>query len=216
MGKEVINDIASQTQKFKRHYQACKEHINMHRKKYHELNYFTTRQLLFLRKELAAIKNSATTSFPNLQAYALLEKIVPDFHPSTLKDVFLKARIISQNDSYSEVGSDQLSLSGIQEVDYHRAAGKQVEIAKKYDTLLRSVEMLGYAKAERLTVAALVDGWQSSDNELVVWCVLYQTEDDRIDYLYEEAKRNPIFADIVNEVEGSEAGSEDSKEGNTR
>ena len=218
MGEKVLSDIASQTQKFEQRYQACKEHINIHRLKYRELNYFTTKQLLFLRKELAAVKNGATSNFLNLQVYALLEKIIPDIHPSTLKDVFLEAGIVPQNDYYSDVVFDQLSSSGSQEVDYHRAAGEQAEIVNKYETLLSSVERLEYSEAERLAVAALVDRWQSSETELVIWCVQNHTNNDLIDRLYDKAKNNPLFSGIVNEPAGSESSqrSEDSEEGNTR
>ena len=207
MAKKIIKYIESQSNEFERSYQVCKEHINQQRMKYRELNYFTTHQLLFLRKELAALKHSAAMNTLNLQVYSLLEKILPDIHPSALQDALLEAGIVSEidHDNFSD-GSNQRSLPGDHgEVDDHRGADEQVEIAEKYETLLSNVEKLGYPESERLALAALVSGLEKTAAELVVWCVQHNTNDDLINELCDEAKRNPRFRDIVNEVTETES-----------
>lgn len=208
MGKNVMKYIESQRNEFERSYEVCKEHINQQRMKYRELNYFTTHQLLFLRKELAALKHKAATNTLNLQVYSLLEKVLPGIHPSALQDVLFETGIVSEidRDHFSDDGSHQRSLPGDhEEVHDHRGADEQVQIAEKYETLLSNVEKLSYPESERLALAALVLGLEKTVAELVVWCVQNNTNDDLIDKLCDEAKRNPRFRDIVNEITGTES-----------
>lgn len=213
MGAGVIDDIDTQSQKFERRYQSCKEHINLQRMKYHELNYFTTQQLLFLRKELAAWRQSSAA----LQVYSLLEKVRPDIHPSNLQEILLEAGIVSQYDQDDDTDdgddSGQASMPNFQELDDRGAVDEQVEIAEKYEILLSAVEKLGYPETERLVVAALVANWESPVPDLVVWCVQNKANDDLIDELYDEAKTTLRFRGIVCEEESSQSsqdsGSED-------
>ena len=218
MGKEVINDIISQAQEFELRYDAYRVHLHEQRMKYRELNYFTTQQLLFLRKELAAIKRSANIDFLNFQVFALLEKIAPGISPSALKDVLIEAGVMQESENFDDGVSDQPKLPGSHVVDYHQAADEQVEIEEKFERLLKSVEKLNYPEAERLALAALVDNWQSSEADLVIWCVQNNTKDDLIDDLCDQAKKNPLFGVIVKEVAGLESSesSEDSEEEDIR
>ena len=217
MGANVINDIECQSSKFEQQYQACKEHINSQRRKYPELNYFTTQQLLFLRKELAALRQSSAMNDVTLQVYSLLEKVLPDIHPSTLQEILRETGIMSQYDQDDENSdgddSGQVSMPNFQELDDHGAVDEEVEIAEKYETLLSAVEKLGFPETERLVVAALVANWESGVADLVVWCVQNKDNDDLIDKLYEEAKTTLRFRGIVCEEESSQSsqdsGSED-------
>lgn len=190
----------TQSKEFQRQYEACKEHINSQRIKYPELNYFTTQQLLFLRKELAALRRNAAMNNLNPQIYSLLEKVHPGIHQSRLKEFLQEAGIMSQNDDYEYGDSDQVHVPDGQDVGDHGAADEEnVKIAEKYDTLLNNVEKLDFPETERLVVAALVAKWESPDAELVIWCVMNKNNDDLIDELYNEAKQNPIFREIINE-----------------
>ncbi|CAH3163087.1 unnamed protein product, partial [Porites evermanni] len=212
--KDVINDITSQAQEFERRYYAYRVRLHEQRMRYRELNYFTTQQLLFLRKELAAIKRRANIDFLNFQVFALLEKIAPGISPSTLKGVLIEAGVM-QDSSYSDDRVlDQQSLPGSHVVDYHQTADEQVEVEEKFERLLKSVEKLNYPEAERLTLAALEENWQSSEADLVFWCVQNKADDALIDRLCDEAKKNPLFRVIVKEVTGLESSesAEDSDE----
>ena len=214
MGTNVINDIESQSGKFEQQYQACKEHINSQRGKYPELNYFTTQQLLFLRKELAALRQRSSMNYVSLQVYSLLEKVLPDIHPSTLQEILRETDIMSQYDQDDDNSdgdvSGQVSMPNFQELDDRGPVDEQVEIAEKYETLLSTVEKLGYPETERLVVAALVAKWESPVAELVVWCVQNNGNDDVIDELYDEAKTTLRFSGIVCEEESSQS-SQDSE-----
>lgn len=218
MGKDVTNDIISQAQEFELRYDAYKVRLHEQRMKYRELNYFTTQQLLFLRKELAAIKRKANVDFPNFQVFALLEKIVPGISPSTLKGVLIEAGVIQESEQFEGGVSDQPPLPGNHLANNHQAADEQVQIEEKFELLLKSVEKLNYSEADRLALAALVDNWQNSEADLVIWCVQNNTNDDLIDDLCDQAKKNPLFRVIVKEVAGLESSesSEDSEEEDIR
>ena len=193
--------METQSKEFQQQYEAFKEYINSQRKKYPELNYFTLQQLLFLRKELAALKQNASMNNLNPQIYSLLEKVYPGIHQSSLKEFLQEAGIMSQNDDYEDRGSNQVPVSDVQDVGDHGAADENDKIAGKYDTLLNSVEKLGFPETERLVVAALVADreLESSEADLVIWCVMNKNNDDLIDELYNEAKQNPRFREIINE-----------------
>lgn len=216
LGIDVTNDITAQTEEFERHYQACKEHVNVQRMKHRELNYFTTQQLLFLRKELASIKSGAPLNVLSVQVYALLEKICTDIHPSTLLAALYDTGYVAQNEDNNDGSvSEQLPPPGIGiEVDNEQTAEQQLEIVQTYERLLKYAESLS-SDAERLAIAAIVYGCQNNvwgDADLVVWCALNKANVDLIDKLYSEAKSNPPFRSIVDEAVESESSqcSEDS------
>ena len=213
---DVISVMETQSKDFQQQYETCKEHINSQRMKCPELNYFTTQQLLFLRKELAALRQNAAMNNLNPQIYSLLEKVHPGIHQSSLNEFLQEAGIMSQNDDYEDRGSDQEPVPDVQDVGDHGAADDDVKIAGKYDTLLNSVEKLGFPETERLVVAALVAEWESSEADLVIWCVMNKNNDDRIDELYNEAKQNPRFRAIINEDLPQPSQDSGSSDDNTR
>lgn len=205
LGKNVIADIESKSKEFERCFSACKEHINSLRMKYHELNHFTIQQLLFLRKELAGLKHSATINPLHLQVYALLEKVLPGLHRSSLQKALLDAGFLSphlDHDNYSDDAasrnaSEQMSSCIQERYDDQRTGDQQV--VEKYELLLNNVEKLSYPEPDRLAVAALVANLESSEVELVLWCVQNNANSDLIDELYDKASDDPRFRGIVNQ-----------------
>ena len=204
MGKKVIDDIESKRKEFERRFSVCKEHINSLRMKHHELNHFTIQQLLFLRKELAGLKHSATMNSLHLQVYALLEKVHPGLHRSSLQTALLGAGIFPQHlhdDTFSDDAASrnesELMSSRIQEREDQRAGDQQ--LVEKYELLLNSVEKLNYPEPDRLAVAALVENSESSDVDLVLWCVQNNTNSDLIDEHYDKASDDARFRGIVNQ-----------------
>lgn len=204
MGKDVIADIKSKITEFERRFCSCKEYINSLRKKYHELNYFTIQQLLFLRKELAGLKHSATMNSLHLQVYALLEKVLPGLHRSNLQTALLDVGIFAprlDDDDYSADAasrntSEQISSYSQEREDQRTGDQKLVE---KYEVLLNNVEKLGYPEPDRLAVAALVENSENSDVEFVLWCVQNHADSALIDELYDRASDDPRFRGIVNQ-----------------
>lgn len=199
--KKVIDDIQLQTNDFERYFNTCKGNINSLRMKYRDLNYFTTQQLLFLRRELAGLKHSATMDVLNLQVYTLLERVLPGLDQLRLRDVLRDVGICDAgicDAGICDAGvCDPMPLPS-QERDDHRTADEQV--VEKYEILLNNVEKLSYSEPERLAVAALVAKWESSEVELVLWCVQNNENSDLIDELYDEASDDPRFHGIVNQT----------------
>ena len=204
MGKNVMAGIELKIKEFEQCFNACKEHINSLRMKYHELNYFTIQQLLFLRKELAGLKHSTTMDSLHLQVYALLEKVLPGLHKSSLQTALLGAGIFTphlHDDTYSDDAASRNATeqmpSYIQERENQRAVDQQV--VEKYETLLSNIEPLQYPESDRLAVAALVANLESNDVELVLWCVQNNANSANIDELYDKASGDPSFRGIVDQ-----------------
>ena len=202
MGKKVIDEIESKSTEFERWFTACKEHINSLRMKYHELNYFTIQQLLFLRKELAGLKHRTTMNSLHLQVYALLEKVLPGLHRSSLQRALHDTGIFTshfEDDNFSDDAasmntSEQMS-SCIQEREDQRTGDQR--FIEKYKLLLQNVETLDYPEPDRLAVAAIVANSESSEVELVLWCVQNNGNSDLIDENYDKASDDPRFRGIV-------------------
>ena len=218
MGKNVIADIESQSTEFERCFSSCKERINWLRMKYHELNYFTIQQLLFLRKELAGLKHSATMNSLHLQVYALLEKVLPGLHRSNLQTALLGAGIFTphrHDDTYSDdaasKNASEKMLSCIQEREGQRTVDQQ--IVEKYKQLLKNLEKLHYSEPDRLAVAALFENLESSDVDLVLWCVQNNGNSDLIDENYDRASDDPRFRGIVSQDADSDLESSQSSRG---
>ena len=204
MGKNVIAEIESKSAEFEGCISTCKEHINSLRMKYQELNYFTTQQLLFLRKELAGLKHNATMNSLHLQVYALLEKVLPGLHRSSLQTALLGAGIFTPHlldDTYTDDAASRNAReqvpSCIQEREDQRAVGQQV--VEKYEQLLDNLETLDYSEPDRLAVAAIFENLKGTEAELVFWCVQNNGNSDLIDKNYGKALDDPRFSGIVSQ-----------------
>ena len=203
MGKRVLADIQSKSKEFDHRYKECKKHINSLRKKYHELNFFTIQQLLFLRKELAGLKYSSTTEYLNrLQVYSLLEKVFPGIHKSLLQEVFQDAEILSPDFGQFSDGDtlgDTTQITSLLSQDGKDNSIDEVQIIEKYESLLGNVESLSHSEPERLAVAALVNNWESKETDLVLWCLQNMGDSDLVDELFERASGDPRFRNIVDQ-----------------
>lgn len=215
--KDVIHEIESKSKEFEQYLKACKEHINNMRMKYHELNYFTIQQLLFLRKELAGLKHGSTMNSLNLQVYALLEKVTPGLHQLNLRDALSDAGILTpyldqdnfRDDAGSSSAGDQRSLSSQEKDDL---VTDDLQIVEKYESLLSHLEKINSSEPERLAVAALVTNLEGNEIDRVLWCVQNNGNSDLIDELYDEASGDPRFRDIVSQAAVSDEESSQSSQ----
>ncbi|XP_022797655.1 E3 ubiquitin-protein ligase rnf213-alpha-like isoform X3 [Stylophora pistillata] len=204
MGKKIVDDIQSKSKEFDQRYKGCKEHINSLRKKYHELNFFTIQQLLFLRKELASLKHGSTMEYLSLQVYSLLEKVFPGIHRSLLQNVFLDAGILSPHFDHGSNGDtlrDTSQIASLSSLDGKDNSTTEVQIIEKFENLLKNLEKLSHSEPERLAVAALINNLEGSEIDLLVWCVqnMGDSEHDLVDELYERASGDPRFHKIVDQ-----------------
>ena len=98
--------------------QQWKDELHAKRMMYSELNHFTTRQLLVLRRQLAEVQGrgpKAVDSIP-LKVYNLLESVLPGVEP-----VILKSVLISQS---SHVEMFQTLVSKLGSIGYPAEAEK--------------------------------------------------------------------------------------------
>lgn len=211
MGKRIIDEIQSKCVEFEQLCYACKEHINEMRMKYPELNFFTIQQLLFLRKELASLKQGSTLESLNLQVYSLLEKVLPSLHRKLLHEALIEAGIWSTDfdlDFYS--GQDARSTTSPSSQD--DTFRDNEEISEKYESLFDNVERLNPSEPERLAVAALYNDMKGNVAELVLWCVQNKDKSDLLDELYEKASEDPKFRGIIGETPDSDEESSQSSQ----
>ena len=217
MRKNVIAEIESKSTEFEECFSACKEHINSLRMKYHELNYFTIQQLLFLRKELAGLKHSATMNSLHLQVYALLEKVLPGLHRSSLQTALLGAGIFTSHlhdDTYSDDAASRNASEQMPSCILEREDQRTVylQVVEKYEQLLDNLEKLNYSEPDRLAVAALFENFEGNDVELVLWCVQNNGNSDIIDENYGKASDDPRFRGIVSQDAASDLESSQSSQ----
>ena len=102
--------------------QQWKDELHAKRMLYSELNHFTTRQLLILRRQLVEVQGrgpKAVDSIP-LKVYNLLESVLPGVEP-----VILKSVLISQS---SDVDMFQTLVSKLESIGY-LAESEQIAIA---------------------------------------------------------------------------------------
>ena len=199
-GKSVTEELTKQSEQLEKCHEACRENSAFLRRKYHELNYYTTQQLLFLRKELGALRNSVSLDTLKLPVYALLDKMHPEIHPSSLRDTLIEAGLMLQVDG--DVSNVLMSGHRVEE-ERLSSSNDADQVSEKYETLLDSVEKLGFS--ERLAVAAVVAGWEKSVADLVVWCVQNNTNDDLVEELNETATKDPKFRKIVLQPEETDS-----------
>ena len=83
--KKRVSDLQEYTRKLEAHLVSWKTTVDSAREKYCELNYFTTKQLLKLRKELGQLlKHAAATSSVKPSILMLLKNISPGIPSSVV------------------------------------------------------------------------------------------------------------------------------------
>ena len=115
---EVVCQLQAQARKMETELSDWKEKVKQTRDRFYELNYYTTFQLLTLRRELGALKNSQETSviFPNV--LALLQSISLDITSEVVCDA-VKQIITQEIEAYD----DKLSSSSDSK-QFHYSSGK--------------------------------------------------------------------------------------------
>ena len=72
-------------------YKNWKKKVSYARKEYRELNFFTTQQLMTLRKEIATVCHSNDLAMSNIQVLSLLESVRPSLTSEQLKSAIERA-----------------------------------------------------------------------------------------------------------------------------
>lgn len=175
-----------------------KDELHAKRLQYSELNLFTTRQLLFLRNKLAVVQGRgprAVDGIP-LEVYNLLESVLPDIDPATLKSVLVFCGICSQEAGQNIIRSYGASNRSQRPSDEPGPSKKQQSSnVEMFQSLVAKLELLGYS--EEVALAAMISCKDASEADLIVWCVQNGTKKDLISTKYSEALNDPRYSPLI-------------------
>ncbi|RMX46188.1 hypothetical protein pdam_00007847 [Pocillopora damicornis] len=209
-------------------YKNWKKKVSYARKEYRELNFFTTQQLMTLRKEIATVCHSNDLAMSNIQVLSLLESVRPSLTSEQLKSAIERAfkatkllenaRGTAELPLFTHVPSDNEMMTRRSMFDNKNFIGTSFSTAistclvqtasikkpkpnetSKIQSFLNAAADDGYS--EQIALAALASlGVDAEEDDLLLWCLEKANEAD-IEALYEDAKQNPM---IAREISSSE------------
>ena len=209
-------------------YKNWKKKVSYVRKEYRELNFFTTQQLMTLRKEIATVCHSNDLAMSNIQVLSLLESVLPSLTSEQLKSAIeraFKATKLLENTRgtaelplFTHVPSDNEMMTRRSMFDNKNFIGTSSSTAistclvqtasikkpkpnetSKIQSFLNAAADDGYS--EQIALAALASlGVDTEEDDLLLWCLEKANEAD-IEALYEDAKQNPVIAREISSEE---------------
>ena len=180
--------------------QQWKDELHAKRMLYSELNHFTTRQLLVLRRQLAVVQGrgpKAVDSIP-LEVYNLLESVLPGVEPAILKSVLISCGICNQQTGHNIVRSYSITGTVHRSIPLHQPRS-QSSNAEMFQTLVAKLESIGYPEAEQIAIAAMMSCKDAGEGDLIVWCLKNASNKDEIDASYSEAHHDPRYLALIDE-----------------
>ncbi len=223
-GESIAEELAAESTSMENCYLNWKNKVSDARKEYRELNFFTTQQLMLLRKEIADVCHSDDLLASNLQVLTLLEDVRRNVDTEQLKSAIQRAfkdtdlldktkgtaDLPSFTQAPSEAGfsthrsvfdnNNYVSTSLPTVGSTYQVQAASIKKPKPKDTskiqrFLNAATDDGYS--EQVALAALASlGVDADEDDLLLWC-LEEADEADIEALYEEAKQNPI---IVREI----------------
>ena len=196
--RSLTQDLEEQSAQMEQCLQLWKKELHTKRMLYNELNHFTNRQLMFLRKQLAVVQGRGPKAIDNIppSVYNLLESVLPGVEPAILKSVLISCGICSQTTgdsivrSYGATGAVQPSIL----LHQPRSKSSHEEV---FQTLVAKLESIGYSETERFAIASMISCKDASELDLFVWCVKNAGNKDLIDASYSEALRDPRYLALI-------------------
>ena len=227
-GESVAKELDEESSFMETCYKNWKKKVSDARKEYRELNFFTTQQLMTLRKQIATVCHSKDLAMNNIQVLTLLESVRPGLTSEQLKsaierafkdtELFENLRGTAELPLFTHVPSDDEMVTRKSMFDNNNYFGTssstatgpcQVQTASvkkpkpketsKIQSFLNAAADDGYS--EQIALAALASlGVDAEEDDLLLWCLEKANEAD-IEALYEDAKQNPM---IAREISSSE------------
>ena len=219
-GESVAKELDEESSFMETCYKNWKKKVSDARKEYRELNFFTTQQLMTLRKEIATVCHSNDLAMKNIQVLTLLESVCPCLTSTQLKLAIERAfkdtkilenpRGTAELSSFAHVPSDDGMVTRRSVFDNSNYLGTssstatstcqvQTTIVKKpkpketskIQSFLNAADDDGYS--EQIALAALASlGVDAEKDDLLLWC-LEEADEADIETLYEDAKKNPMI-----------------------
>ena len=215
-GESIANELAAESTSMENCYSDWKKKVSDARKEYRELNFFTTQQLMLLRKEIASVCHSEDLLVSNLQVLTLLESVRPNLDTQQLKsaikrafretELLDKAKGAADLPSFTQAPSEvqfgtskspfgnnnyMTSSSTVASKSPIKKPKPKPKVTSKIQKFLNAAADDGYS--EQVALAALASlGTDADEDDLLLWCLAEADEAD-IEALYEEARQNPII-----------------------
>ena len=220
-GESIKKELDEESSFMEKCYKNWKKKVSDARKEYRELNFFTTQQLMTLRKQIATVCHSKDLAMNNIQVLTLLESVRPGLTSEQLKsaierafkdtELFENLRGTAELPLFTHVPSDDEMVTRKSMFDNNNYLGTssstatgpcQVQTASvkkpkpketsKIQSFLNAAVDDGYS--EQIALAALASlGVNAEEDDLLMWCLEEANEAD-IEALYEDAKQNPMIA----------------------
>ena len=227
-GDSIAQELARVSTAMEHCYSKWKKKVGNARKEYQELNFFTTQQLMLLRKELARACHRSQLHVENLQVFTLLESVRPSLDSvhlnAAIQRAFKDTDLLEQGKGTSTLPSftltprqsntNSLGLS-CQNNNYIErvpsTVGKTPQAQSvspkkpkpkdisKIRRFINAAEDEGYS--EQVAVCALASlGVDAEEDDLLLWC-LDESDDADLESLYDEAINNAVIAREINSEE---------------
>ena len=220
-GESIAKELDEESSFMETCYKNWKKNVSDARKEYKELNFFTTQQLMKLRKEIATVCHSNDLAMNNIQVLTLLESVRPNLTSEQLKsaierafkekELLENARGTAELPYFAHVPSDDEMVTRKSMFDNNiyldtssstATSTCQVQTTfvkkpkpketSKIQSFLNAAADDGYS--EQIALAALVSlGVDATEDDLLLWC-LEEADEADIEALYEDAKQNSMIA----------------------
>ena len=220
-GESIKKELDNERSVIEKCYKNWKKKVSDARKEYRELNFFTTQQLMTLRKEIATVCHSNDLAMSNIQVLTLLESVRPSLTSEQLKSAIERAfkdaellenrRGTAELPSFTHVPSDDEIVTRESMFDDNNHASTSFSTAtstcrvqtisvkkpkpketSKIQSFLNAAADDGYS--EQIALAAMARlGVDAEEDDLLLWC-LEEADEADIEALYEDAKQNPMIA----------------------
>ena len=220
-GESISKELAIASTTMENCYRNWKMKVSNARREYQELNFFTTQQLILLRKEIAAACRSSDLHVNNLQVLTLLESVRPSLETEHLKSAIQRAfkdtDILDQTKGTGDlpcfsliphqpefdtrkslfannnyVDKSSATMGSSSQVQNASVKKYKPEDVSKIRRFLDAAEDDGYSEQVALSALASL-GVDAAEDDLLLWC-LEEADDADLESLYEEAMSNPIIA----------------------
>ena len=223
-GESIAKDLDEESSFMEMCYKNWKKKVSDARTEYREMNFFTTQQLMTLRKEIATVCLSNNFAMSNIQVLTLLESVRPGLTSEQLKSAIERAfkdtellenpRGTAELPSFTHVPSDDemvtrrsmfhnnnylgtssSTVTSTCQVQTVSVRKPQPKETSKIRSFLNAAVNNGYS--EQIALAALASqGVDAEEDDLLLWC-LEEADEADIEALYEDAKQNPMIAQEI-------------------
>ena len=212
-GYSIVEELAAAIKTMDKCYSNWTKRVSNARKEYRELNFFTTQQLLLLRKEIATVCHSGNLCTSNNQVLTLLESVRPNLDNEHLKSAIQHAfkdtallnqtkgksdrylpsctsRRVSDNNNY--VNKSPSAIGKTSQAQAAFAKKPKPKCTSRIRRFLNAAYDHGYSV--QIAVSALASlGVDAGKDELLLWC-LKEANDADLESLFEKAMSIPAIA----------------------